>query len=513
MTRELRSRFAVVGSGAGGAVTAYLLARAGEPVVVLERGAWVRPADLRPDEPHALATLYQDGGAQLTRDLSMTVLQGRCVGGSTVVSNVVCFRMPEAVRRRFAAGGFELPAADLAAAYDVVESVLNVHEIPADRLNPAAERLEAGLRALGLEARRFRHASLDCVGCGECNLGCRFGAKLDASRTWIPMAVRRGAVVVPGVAVNRVEVERGRVVALHATDLAKGTPVRVVADRYVLAGGAIATPELLLRSGILADRAGTRASMNAGAMMVAEFPAPLDAFRGLQMGVYHETDGATIEQDHNPYLSFCLTQPVGVDRLAAARPDLYRHLTSVGVLAPTPPEGRVRLPRLRALLPRALDRAVLDARLPEVTRAAMVKAYALLARIYLAGGATRVFAPTHEVHELRRPDDVGRLDALLADPRAISGLGTAHPQGGSPIGDDDRRDVLTPEFRVRGLDNCFVVDASVFPASVEVNPLLSVMAVAYLASRHVVGRAPPAAIEEGPAHDRRRALGLGAAVG
>jgi choline dehydrogenase-like flavoprotein len=506
MKGDVTTGFAVVGSGAGGAVTAYLLAQARERVTVIERGRWVRPEDMPSDELTAMSTLYKDGGAQMNSTLDLTMLQGTCVGGSTVLANVVCFRLPERVRRVYAAGGFELEPESLAASYARVESVLGTHETEPAVLNPVALRLEHGMRALGMTPTRFQFASLACNGCGRCNVGCSYGAKLDASRTWIPMALDRGAALLPQVEALRLEVRRGRVVALLCRDRREGRLFRVRAGRYVLSGGAVNTPELLLKSGILPSRVGTRMSMNAGAMMVAEYPDPVDAFRGLQMGVFHHSNAYTIEQDHNPYLSFSMTQPIWLDRERELRPDLYRHLASGGVLVPTQPVGRVFLNPMRRLFPRHFDRAEFSFRLPDQDLATFVRGYQHMARIYLASGAKRVFAPTHQRVEMHRPEDVAVLADVLTDPRAISGLGTAHPQGGCPLGDDDARDVLTPDFRVRGVENLFVVDASVFPSSMGINPMATIMAVADQAFRHVGGQAPPDTIEAGPAHEHRRRM-------
>lgn len=504
MKGDLTTDFAVVGSGAGGAVTAYYLARAHERVTVLERGRWVRPADMPADELTALSTLYKDGAAQMSSTFDVALLQGTCVGGSTLLANVVCFRLPERVRRRYAAGGFELEPESLARSYARVESVLGTHETVPHILNPVAARLERGMRALGTTPARFQFATLDCNGCGRCNVGCSFGAKLDASRTWIPMALGRGATLHAETEALRLEVHRGKVTALVCRERRTGRLFRVRARRYVLSGGAVNTPELLLKSGILPSRVGTRMSMNAGAMMVAEYPEPVDAYRGLQMGVYHMNDDYTIEQDHNPYLSFSMTQPNWLDRERDTRPDLYRHLASGGVLVPTQPVGRVYLHPLRRLFPRLFERAEFSFRMAEQDLATFVRGYQHLARIYFASGAVRVFAPTHQPVEMRGPDEVGVLAAVLTEPREISGLGTAHPQGGCPLGDDGARDVLTPEFRVRGVENLFVVDASVFPSSMGINPMATIMAVADQAFRHVGGQAPPDTIDEGPAFEHRR---------
>ena len=135
----------------------------------LERGRWIRPADVPPDELTALSTLYKDGGAQINSTLDFTVLQGTCVGGSTLLANVVCFRLPEGVRRRYAAGGFELEPDSLAASYARVESVLGMHETEPTVLNPVAFRLEQGMRALGMTPTRFRFASIGCSARSRCS--------------------------------------------------------------------------------------------------------------------------------------------------------------------------------------------------------------------------------------------------------------------------------------------------------------------------------------------------------
>lgn len=165
MTAERRTDVAIVGSGAGGSVVAYHLAAAGAAVTVLERGPWVRPRDMSHDEPAMIARLYKDGGAQTNNEADMFVLQGQCVGGSTVLTNAVCFRMPEDVRRAFAGHGFVLSPDRLAAAYRRVETVLNVGPLPVDVHNPMTEAIARGLRAIGRFARR-RRTSSRCRRCG-----------------------------------------------------------------------------------------------------------------------------------------------------------------------------------------------------------------------------------------------------------------------------------------------------------------------------------------------------------
>jgi choline dehydrogenase-like flavoprotein len=77
---------AIVGSGPGGSIAAYRLAAGGARVVILEEGGYHTRPDFRMQEEWSYPNLYQDRGNRATDDLSITVLQGRSVGGGTTVN-------------------------------------------------------------------------------------------------------------------------------------------------------------------------------------------------------------------------------------------------------------------------------------------------------------------------------------------------------------------------------------------------------------------------------------------
>ncbi len=510
--RTLRTRFLVVGSGAGGSVVACHLARQGGRTLLLERGPWVRPADMDHDELRMLGSLYKDGGTQTNAAGDMFVLQGSCVGGSTVLANGVCFRMPERVRRAWAGSGFDPGAEALDAAYRRVESFLGVAPTPDRTLNAGVEVVLEGARALGLPVGRFRKNLRACIGCGYCNLGCPYGRKLDAAASWIRAGVEAGLDVLPLHEAERVLVRRGRAEGVLARDLRRGEPVRVLAERTVLAGGAVATPELLLRSGLARATAGRRTSFNVGSIVVAELPREVDAFRGDSMACYVPGDGFVIEQVQNPPMAFALTLPGG-PLAHARRMGAYRRLVALGVLVPTPADGRVALPRWSALAPRRPGRARVHFTFDRPGLGRLAAGFVTASRLLLAGGALRVFPPVHGDAEVHRPDGLAALEGRWRHQRDVPGFGSAHPQGGAVAGDDPRRSVVDGAFRVHGIGDLFVADASVFPASIEVNPQLTVMAVADLAVASVGGfqprlpggrrERPPAA---GPHDDGERLL-------
>lgn len=482
----------VVGSGAGGSVIAYHAARRGERTVVLERGPWVRPQDMSHDELAMIGTLYKDGGAQTNTDADMFVLQGACVGGSTVLTNGVCFRLPEDVRARWAADGFELGGDALRRSFERVEAVAGVRPMDERTINPAAAWMRAGAEGLGVEPRGFRKNLRGCTGCGYCNVGCRYRRKLDAASTWIPLAVAHGAEVLPECLVERVEVEGGRARGVVVRDLRDGSHFRVRARRVVLAAGAVGTPELLLKSRIAPGTAGRRTSFNVGSIVVAELPEDVDGFDGDQMGVHVAGDGWLVEQVQNPPASFALTLPGWYDR---HHRDLgrYRRMAAAGFLVPTQDVGEVFLGIGRRILPRLFDHAEIRFRLPEENLRSLREAMAFTCRMFLAAGATRVLPPTGRAVELRTQDDVAQLERVVRHQADVTGFGSAHPQGGAVAGDDARRATVDPRGQVHGVADLFVCDASVFPSSTRVNPQLSVMAVAdHLVASVLGGEAEPA---------------------
>lgn len=473
--REERVDAVVIGSGAGGAVTAYRLGAAGARTVVLERGRRLPPEAQSHDELAMLARLYKEGGAQLTADLDMLLLQGSVVGGSTVLTNGVCFRMPESVRRRWTREGFGLGRGELQTAYERVEGALGVKPMSPVHLNPGTEPALRGFEALGLDVQRFHKNLRGCLGCGYCNMGCPYGRKQDAARTWIPWAEATGVDVRARHDVLKLEARRGRVHAVVAHDVERDQTVRLSAERVVVAGGAIGSPELLLRSRLGGPAAGRRMGMHVGSILVAEMDAPLDAFLGDQMGWWHKGDGFALEQVHNPPMTFALTVP-GRSEHHHERTGRYRHLTSAGVLVPTPMSARVVLGRLGRLA--RVPRADVLYRAEASVLATLRRGFDRLARVYLAGGARRVHVPLHHGSCVEHLDQLPAAIARIRAPKDVPGLGTAHPQGGAVAGADPRTSVVDERLEVHGVRGLFVVDASVFPSCVEVNPQLTVMAVA-----------------------------------
>ncbi len=479
---QINADVAVVGSGAAGALLAHRLAQRGREVLLLERGRHVDPGEFSEDERKQFAALYADGGMQRSTDSRFQVLQGRCVGGTTVVNNAVCFDLPAEVLTRWNDGdGLDagLDEAGIRAAFSSVRGWLPVSRQSQNGMpGRNAQAFAAGIDALGLrESGEFEVVDAniaDCLGCGYCNIGCPFGRKLSALDVTLPRAQAEfgdSVRIVSECRVDRVRERDGRATLLEC-ELSDGRSVQVSANVVVLAAGAIASSVILQRSRLGGPNVGQGLAFNVGAPVTADFEERMDSFDGLQISHYLRPpgdDGTVLETWFNPVGAQSLVMPGWFsDHFRNMR--RYSHMGCAGAVIGTRPDATVGLswPGRNTKLrwsphPGDLER--------------LVKAIKLAGRIFLAAGATRVMPNTFRYLEFTRPEQLDTLDTVVRDNTDIN-LNSAHPQGGNAISRDPAKGVVDERFRVHGAEGLYVCDASVFPSSITVNPQLTVMALA-----------------------------------
>jgi len=485
---EIEADVAIVGSGAAGALLAYRLAEAGQDVVVLERGRHVDPSEFTEDEAEMLMTLYRDGAVQLTRDFSLQVLQGMCVGGSTVVNNAVCIGPPEEVLEDWEQRlDGTLTASAVAEAGQRVRELLEVQTTPEGilardlgRFQPGSVKFEHGIEKLGLATSALRSGSVeanirDCLGCGYCNIGCAYERKMSVLDTLLPWGQERfGAErlrVFSECRADRIAASDGRAEAVECR-LAGGAKLRVRADRIVVSAGTVNSSWLLMQSRIGGGRVGEGFECNMGSPITAEFEEELHSYDGLQISHLlqpHGEAGFVMETWFNPVLAQALAMPGWFEDHRRNMRN-YAHMTATGVLVGTESEGRIK-PALTGgpdveFTPSDRDLGLL------------IEGLKLAGRIYLEAGARRVMPATFVFHSFETEDELERLDEIVNDKSDIQ-LGTGHPQGGNRLSTQPDRGVVDPSsFRVHGMRNLYVCDASVFPTSTTVNPQMTVMSLA-----------------------------------
>jgi choline dehydrogenase-like flavoprotein len=490
--RSLEADVAIVGTGAGGGTAAEILADAGLSVVMIEEGPLATSSDFRMREADAYPQLYQESASRKTKDKAINILQGRCVGGGTTVNWTSSFRTPAATlehwRSAFGLAGFG--PGDLAPWFERMERRLNVAAWPIVP-NENNDALRRGAQALGINVDAIRRNVKGCWNIGYCGMGCPTNAKQSMLVTTVPSALERGATLLTRTRALALEHANGRVGALRCVGLdARGTDptsrrITVRAKTFVVAGGAIGTPALLLRSKAPDphDIVGKRTFLHPTVVSAALMPEHVDAFSGAPQTIYSDH---FLAADPSGPIGYKLEVPpihpvlaaITLPGHGAAHARWMRELPHMQVIIalmrdgfhPDSPGGTVAL--------RPDGTPLLDYPLNDYFWDGARRAFATMAEIQFAAGATTVM-PVHAsgASFTRWPDARAGLSTLSLEP-LVAPVVSAHVMGGCPIGPDVRRAAVDPSGRYHHLDNLYVLDGSLFPSSVGANPQLSIYAIA-----------------------------------
>jgi len=488
--------YLVVGSGAGGATVAYriLAEQPSARVLVVERGGRFSPLqDMNDSELEMIRRMYKEGGIQQTKRLDMMIMQGECVGGSTVINNGICFELPPEVRRDWERiYGGQLDGLD--AAYRQVADDLGIADVPQSVINTRVEeRFAAGIAALNAErpagerlaVETVRSNFRDPLGSGLGSYGNRRLRKRSMLETYLPWAEARGAQIVSDTSAVRFvtgggdRAKRATAVLLRSVT---GTPYRVRVERAVIvAAGAVASSHFLMRSGVEGE-VGRGLTCNFALPITARYPQALHAYDGLQisLGASDPRGRAVFETIGNPPGTCAIELPFFFERHAEA---MRRYVNLVNLAALVGSEARGVVARAGDLVN---GRAV-SWTLGERDRAHIGYALSTLVDLARCSGAEEVYMTTQPGLAVAGEADMKQLaEALVSFPYRMRDfrMFTSHPSGGNAFG-AARSAVVDPTFRVRGYDNVYVADASLLPTATTVNPQWTIMALATLAAASV----------------------------
>jgi len=491
---RLDAEICVVGSGCGGATAAWDLARAGHDVIVLEEGGDLTGPALTQRDAGMYDQLYMDRGGRTTADLSVSVLQGRVLGGGGVVNACDVVPIPEGVlrhwQRSFGLAGWSPEALEPFQARALADLSASRPGWDDPLVNANNRLVRRGADALGWRGELMRHNRAGCAGIGACLVGCPVDAKRNPRFVAVPGAVRAGARFLLRARAVRIEGAGRELKTVHVR-LLDGKGYREVGETSVrarviiLAANAVGSAQLLLRSGIGNEHVGRHLSLQPQLPVTAFFDEEVRFFRGIPQA-FAVTEFERLDDERHGWWGYRIEAIAGTPGIVASLlPGLgsrgktwmsrYGHVGAVLCLAPDEPRGRVEAERSgRLRIHYALD---------EEQRGRYRDAARNAARMFLAAGAREVLVPVVPPISIRSEADLARLDAMDLRP-ASAPLLSAHQQGGVRFAPSPRDGAADPDGQVYGTRDVYVFDSSGFPSSASSHTMAPIIAVAHrLAAR------------------------------
>ncbi len=468
---RLETDVLVIGSGAGGATTAALLAEAGYDVLIAEEGPWVDQDEVRPFSLEQMDRQYRAGGVTVALGLpSIAYTEGRCAGGGTEVNSGLYFRPPPDVveqwRRDYRIA--DLEQAEIERIADEVEAALHVTTVPG-RPTPASEMLRRGAAALGWKHNEIPRWMTYPPG-GDATTGKR----QSMTRTYLPRAFSAGARMVVDARVDRL-VRHGARTEAHVTYSA-GVQGTIACRVVFVCGGAIQTPALLQRSGMRTN-IGRTLAVHPTVKLAAKFAEHVNV-----------PDDVPVHQvkEFAPDLSFGgsaghagLIALALTDHWSAFAPAVaeWRNISVYYAAITSAGRGQVRhVPGLRDPL--------VTYRLTHRDRELLRSGLGRLALLLLEAGATAVYPSFRDAPLVTDRSSLGAMQRRFSASKAS--VMTVHLCSTVPLGEDADRCGADSFGRVHGTTNVFVNDASLLPTAPGVNPQATVMAFAIRNARRFI---------------------------
>jgi choline dehydrogenase-like flavoprotein len=498
----------IIGSGAAGAILGTKLAEEGKSVVLLEKGGYYDGESMNQREADMIPLLWKNAGANFTSNLRIAVAQGCCLGGSTVINDAVCFRIPKIVIEQWNEKGVSITEEQWDKANDEVAKRIHVTEVSDDELNTNARMLKLACEKYKINGSDIKHSKNyrncgqsftdpnlhSCVKCGFCHLGCHYDTKQSMLVTYIHDALNNDdlnyqvycncqadkityddkgiATGIDGIFVDSNNNEKYR--------------IRVNAKLVIVSAGAIASSHLLQRSNIGGPKVGKHVSLHPAPFVLGHFQKDVYGNRGIPMSYTCHEFGVTNHVKHGGFLIESIFLPIfqmaiaiptfGIDHKRMMKE--YNRYTMAGIMTRDEPSGSVSISYN--------GNPKLDYNLSSQTIDDMARGMAIVAKMWFDIGATSVISSHTDIPEIKNKADIPKIkDAVRSNPGGLL-VGSAHPQGGNKMGNDPMECVVDSDCKVFGFENLYVCDASVFPTAVGVNPQLTVMALATITADKII---------------------------
>jgi choline dehydrogenase-like flavoprotein len=472
----------VIGTGAGGAVVAHELAHKGHAVLMIEEGRYRQRSEFRGSSVDSMRHFYRGQPFTVGNNV-VPVFVGKLVGGSTAVNTGTCFRTPD----RILAGWCESLKSDdfspsqMEPYFSQVEEMLQVAPAPRQFAGPVADIVERGCNRLGWSHFAVPRNASDCRGEGFCQFGCASGARRSADQTYVPGALKKGALLITQLRADEIIVEQGQAVGVKACSVEKNRSFEIRARKVVFAGGAIATPLFLMKQGLCnsSGQVGRNLSIHPSTGVTGLFDENIDAHRYIPQGYGCDEflDEGMLILSALPTQNF-MPMLFGVTgRRFNEAMSLRNHMATLAVLVEDyEAQGRVWFDyKKQPLISYNLSAADCHKLHTGISHCAEILQQSGARKLYPALQSHPLLETRSDLQNFRRAK-LKASDYLLT---------SYHPLGTCKMGPDPKTSVVNTDHQTHDLPNLFIVDGSTVPSPPSVNPQITIMAMAMRAAEKI----------------------------
>lgn len=501
----------VIGSGAGGGSVARDLARAGKRVMVIESGALYDERTFPTRERDAYERLYLDSGFTATEDAHIAILAGGTVGGGTTVNWMTSIPVPDRVREEWEEQHGVEGVTSAAFTSDLNEVLREVGAQPSAKMPPKDAAIMRGSEARGWSGEKIQMNRAECGDCGTCGFGCKRGSKQSTLRLHLPQALEAGAHLIPDCKAERLIIKNGEVrgaVTTYGTRAGTPRTLEIIAPQVVVSGGALRTPLLLRRSGLMNPAIGQNLRLHPVTLAAGIFPEKIEMWRGTMQAAKSEEFVEPTEDRNGYIIESAPGHPgllsLGIPWTSRAEHQRIMHLAPYisPFLAIAKDDGGGHISETRNGFAKISYRTT--PRDERTLRAALGS----LVRMAESAGAKEVIAAGSPPVAWRRRDGVEAFSDLERQILRFDfspNRGTvfsAHQMGTARMGSDPVDHACDPYGRVRAngrprasdphggiVKGLYVADGSLFPTAIGVNPMITILALAKRVARTVLADA------------------------
>ena len=463
---KLDYKIVIIGSGAGGSVTAKILSEKGHEVLIVEEGQ--NFTDHKKVGLSKNLDKWRNYGATpiFSNESIISYAEGKCVGGSTEINGALMWRTPDDVLDKWSKY-FEIEDLDtnnMKKYFEEYEKEMTVNYQDENESNIASKKLIKAASILNWSTARVKRAQINCKNTNQCPIGCPTGAKRTMKKTYIQKALNNGADLLYNARAEKIKVDRNKAKKIL---IKNGLGKRFyISFKYLfVSAGPIQTPLLLKKSGIN-KYVGSNFFIHPNIKIAVKFDEKINASKGTMMTrqVNHfQKDGFTIgSSNYSPSYLSIFTSNFGEEGKKFLKD--WKNVAMYISLLKVKGTGKInRIP--------FTDFPFITYKYHKDDKTLIKKSLKKMIQLFFTINAKQILTPLKEkplinsIEEFERIENNENIFSNL-DISSVHGMSSCR-MSGDP---EKYKTPLNGYGKLHGFENIYISDASIIPTSPGINP-------------------------------------------